>query len=220
MRRATAALLGGSLLAVGAPLGWSVLSDRGPEPYGRAAVERLAAPPPTSPALTPRGVGTASARLADLVLPVDARSDPPVELVLPGQAVPLDRVGLDDRRQVVVPPDVRRAGWYEPGPAPGAPAGSAVLVGHVDDREQGLGAFAEVRALAAGDRIEVRTASGRTLPYDVVSLEQFPKQEAPMDRLFSPDGPHRLVLITCAGAFDPVTRGYADNVAVTAVPGQ
>jgi hypothetical protein len=39
-----------------------------------------------------------------------------------------------------------------------------------------------------------------------------------MDRLFSPEGPHRLVLISCAGAFDPATRSYADNVAVTAVP--
>ena len=64
----------------------------------------------------------------------------------------------------------------------------------------------------------MRTASGRTLSYDVVSLEQFPKSEAPMTRLFDQDGPHRLVLISCAGAFDPATRSYADNVAVTAVP--
>jgi hypothetical protein len=75
-----------------------------------------------------------------------------------------------------------------------------------------------VRGLAAGDQIEVRTASGRSLSYDVVSLEQFPKSEAPMDRLFAQQGPHRLVLISCAGAFDPATRSYADNVAVTAVP--
>jgi hypothetical protein len=132
--------------------------------------------------------------------------------------VPLDPVGLDARRQVVVPRDVRRAGWYEPGVPPGAPAGSAVLVGHVDDRRQGLGAFAEVRELVAGDLIEVRTASGRRLSYEVLSLEQFPKSEAPMTRLFDQEGPHRLVLISCAGEFDAATRSYADNVAVTAVP--
>ena len=213
MRRATAALLGGSLLAVGGPVGWYATSDRAPEPYGASVVERFGEPAPA-----PQGVGTASARLADLVLPADPRADPPVEVRFAGLAVPVDRVGLDGRRQVVVPEDVRRAGWYEPGVAPGAAAGSAVLVGHVDDREQGLGAFAEVRRLAAGDQIEVRTASGRSLSYDVVSLEQFPKSEAPMTRLFDQDGPHRLVLISCAGAFDPATRSYAENVAVTAVP--
>jgi hypothetical protein len=215
LRRATAALLGGSLLAVGSPTGWYALADRTPEPYGAALVEQLGEPARTA---APQGVGTSSARLVDLVLPVDPRADPPAEVRFAGLVVPVDRVGLDEQRQVVVPPDVRRAGWYGPGVAPGAPAGSAVLVGHVDDLQQGLGAFAEVRRLAAGDQIEIRTASGRTLAYDVVSLEQFAKSEAPMDRLFSQDGPHRLVLITCAGAFDPATRSYADNVAVTAVP--
>ena len=37
-----------------------------------------------------------------------------------------------------LPEDVDRVGWYRFGPAPGAD-GSAVLAGHVDDAEQGLG---------------------------------------------------------------------------------
>jgi hypothetical protein len=215
VRRATAALLGGSLLAVGVPAGWYGLADRDLVEYGSVAAERLARPPTAAGV---GGVGTTSARLADLRLPDDPRADPPVEVRVAGLVIPVDRVGLDAQRQVVVPRDVRRAGWYEPGVPPGAAAGSAVLVGHVDDREQGLGAFAEVRDLNAGDRIEVRTASGRTLSYDVVSLEQFPKSEAPMGRLFGQDGPHRLVLISCAGDFDAATRSYADNLAVTAAP--
>lgn len=133
-----------------------------------------------------------------------------------GQVAPVDRVGLDPDRQVVVPDDVRRAGWYEPGPAPGAAAGSVVLVGHVDDRSQGLGTFAGLRELVAGDLIEVGTAAGEVLVYDVVSLEQVPKAEAPMNRLFAADGPHRLVLISCGGDFDG--GSYTDDVVVTAVP--
>ena len=39
-----------------------------------------------------------------------------------------------------------------------------------------------------------------------------------MSRLFTTQGPHRLVLVSCGGAFDPVRRTYADNVVVTAVP--
>ena len=93
-----------------------------------------------------------------------------------------------------------------------------VLVGHADDADQGLGTFAGLRELAAGDEVVVRTASGRDLVYDVVSFERFAKAEVPMDRLFTTQGPHRLVLISCGGAFDPVRRTYADNVVVTAVP--
>jgi hypothetical protein len=116
LRRATAALLGGSLLAVGIPTGWYALAERDPEPYGTAVVEQLGAP---AAAAAPQGIGTASARLADLVLPADPRADPPAELRFAGLVVPVDAVGLDAQRQVVVPPDVRRAGWYEPGVAPG-----------------------------------------------------------------------------------------------------
>ena len=39
-----------------------------------------------------------------------------------------------------------------------------------------------------------------------------------MTRLFTRDGPHRLVLISCAGRFDERTGSYADNLVVTAVP--
>jgi len=211
VRRALVALVGGLVLAVGGPVGWLLLTDRDPEPYGADAVAELTAEAPGS-GLVPQTVRTNSAKLADVAPPLD----PPVEVRFGGLVAPVDRVGVDADRQVVVPDDVRRAGWFEPGPAPGAAAGSAVLVGHVDDRTQGLGTFAGLRDLVAGDLIEVRTAAGDALAYDVVSLEQFPKAEAPMTRLFAPDGPHRLVLISCGGDF--VGGSYTDNVVVTAVP--
>ena len=221
MRRAALALVSGVLLATAAPGGWLLL--RGGDEYGAAAVEALVDPvPPTVPAPLAPGPGTvgagqvatASARLSDVVDP----RDPPREVRFAGRAARVDEVGLDDARQVVVPDDVRRAGWYAPGPQPGDRAGSAVLVGHADDADQGLGTFAGLRELAAGDGVVVRTASGRDLIYDVVSFERFAKAEVPMDRLFTTQGPHRLVLVSCGGAFDPQRRTYADNVVVTAVP--
>ena len=36
--------------------------------------------------------------------------------------------------------------------------------------------------------------------------------------VFSPRGAPRLVLITCAGPYDPARGGYRDNLVVTAVP--
>lgn len=215
MRRAVVALVGGLVLAVGAPVGWLLLADRDPDTYGADAVAELtteqAAEAPGS-GLDLGTVRTTSARLADVAPPLD----PPVEVRFDGRVAAVDDVGLDADRQVVIPDDVRRAGWYEPGPVPGADVGSAVLVGHVDDRTQGLGTFAGLRDLIAGDLIEVRTAAGGVLAYDVVSLEQFAKTEVPMARLFATDGPHRLVLISCGGDF--ADGSYSDNVVVTAVP--
>ena len=233
MRRATAALVGGLLLAIVAPGGW-LLQGGGEQPdvFGAAAAQSLRVPTsapatPTAPAPPAPGTGavgpalpaptsapTTSARLADVVDP----RDPPAQVRFAGRAAPVDPVGLDAARQVVVPEDVRRAGWYAPGPQPGDRAGSAVLVGHADDADQGLGTFAGLRELEAGDEVVVRTASGRELAYTVVSFERFAKAEVPMDRLFTTQGPHRLVLVSCGGAFDPVRRTYADNVVVTAVP--
>ena len=221
MRRAALALVSGVLLATAAPGGWLLL--RGGDEYGAAAVEALADPvPPTVPVPLAPGTGTvgapqvatSSARLVDVVDP----RDPPAEVRFADRSAPVDAVGLDAARQVVVPEDVRRAGWYAAGPQPGDRAGSAVLVGHADDADQGLGTFATLRDLRPGNEVVVRTASGRELAYSVVSFERFAKAEVPMDRLFTTQGPHRLVLVSCGGAFDPVRRTYADNVVVTAVP--
>ena len=231
MRRATGALVGGLLLAAAAPGTWLLGGGAEADGFGSAAAQSLRASPspsapaaPTAPAPPAPGTGavgppapapaTASARLVDVVDP----RDPPAEVRFAGRSAPVDAVGLDRDRQVVVPEDVRRAGWYAAGPQPGDRTGSAVLVGHADDAEQGLGTFAGLRELVAGDEVVVRTASGRDVVYDVVSFERFAKAEVPMDRLFTTQGPHRLVLVSCGGAFDPDRRTYADNVVVTAVP--
>jgi hypothetical protein len=36
------------------------------------------------------------------------------------------------------------------------------------------------------------------------------------EKLFGPDGPHRLVLVTCGGEYVGGTDGYEDNRIVTA----
>ena len=221
MRAAALALLAGSLLSVGAPAAWWAQDVRDRE-FGAPVAERLAdpqlaAPPPPTPAAVPaspstrRDVPTRPALLEDVV-------DPPVAVRLDGTTVPVDPVGLDPDRQVVVPEDVRRAGWYASGPQPGDRAGSAVLVGHADDATQGLGTFARLRELPRGAEVVVRTAQGDDLAYEVVSRERFRKAEVPMTRLFTRTGAPRLVLISCGGEFDAETRTYSDNVVVTAVP--
>lgn len=143
----------------------------------------------------------------------------PVSLSLPALGVDATvvPVGVTGNGEMEVPRDVGTVGWYRFGPAPGSPAGSAVITGHVDDVNQGPGAFARLGDLQPGDPLSVVDADGRTLSYTVLAREQWPKSQVPLDRLFDRGGEPRLVLITCGGAFDETVLGYDDNIAITAV---
>jgi len=116
-----------------------------------------------------------------------------------------------------LPEDVDRVGWYRFGPAPGA-GGSAVLAGHVDERDQGLGVLAALRATPIGAEVLVTDAAGAVTRWRVVSRETVQKQALPLDRLFTRDGPPRLVLVTCGGPFLPELGSYRDNLVVVAEP--
>ncbi len=126
-------------------------------------------------------------------------------------------VGVTDTGEMEVPHDVSEVGWYRYGPAPGAPEGSAVLTGHVDDYRQGVGVFARIGDLNPGDVVQVADESGATREFTVVSREEWAKSEVPLARLFDRGGAGRLVLITCGGTFNDATLGYDDNIAITAV---
>jgi sortase (surface protein transpeptidase) len=144
----------------------------------------------------------------------------PAGLRLPaiGVTAAIVPVGVDDRGEMAVPPDVRTVGWYRFGPRPGSGSGSAVLAGHVDDRLQGRGAFFALADLDVGDVVQIDLPDSGRLEHRVRSVERIPKSALPVDRLFTRTGPAVLVLITCGGAFDPAARSYRQNVVVTAEP--
>jgi len=116
-----------------------------------------------------------------------------------------------------VPHDISRPGWWRDGAAPGDRHGAILVAGHVDSASRGAGAFFALRTARRGTRIELRTRDGRTLRYRVVSVELMRKEALPTD-VYSRRGRPRLVLVTCGGPFDSVTRHYRDNIVVTAVP--
>ncbi|MEO9139281.1 MAG: class F sortase [Jatrophihabitans sp.] len=127
-------------------------------------------------------------------------------------------VGVLADGDMEIPEDIDTVGWYRFGSAPGASAGSIVIVGHVDSAERGEGAFFRLRNVSKGAPITVVTGDGHVFRYRVVGLEQYPKTAVPLDALFSRGGSPRLTLITCGGSFDASQRSYRDNVVVTAVP--
>jgi sortase (surface protein transpeptidase) len=175
----------------------------------------VAAPDGTKAAAEPRPV-TRSARIADLD---QAPTAIPERLRIPqlDVAAAIVTVGVDNDGEMTVPEDVGDVGWYRHGPAPGEP-GAAVIAGHVDSREQGRGAFFDLRRLDVGARVEVTDSAGDVQRFDVVARRTYDKATLPADTLFSRSGPSQLVLVTCGGTFDSDERSYRDNVVIYAQP--
>lgn len=221
MRPAAASAVLGLALAVGAPTAWVLTRPEAAAgiPVGQA----LPAPAPAAGAGT--GTDTGSSGTGPTVLARDAAPQaarsavPPDRISAPALGVdaPVDAVGISPDGQMELPEDVSRVGWYRFGPEPGA-GGSAVLAGHVDDREQGPGALFGLRDAAVGDELTVTDAAGTATRWRVVSRELITKQVLPVDRIFARDGAPRLTLITCGGPFLPEYRSYRDNVVVVAEP--
>lgn len=132
--------------------------------------------------------------------------------------IPVVAVGVTGNGTMRVPEDVRIAGWYRFGPKPGDPHGSAVISGHVNDREQGPGAFGILTRVTEGEPVVVTMADGSSVRYRISARTLVDKGTAPMPDLFRRHGAPRLTLITCGGPLEPSTHNYRDNIVVTAVP--
>ena len=126
-------------------------------------------------------------------------------------------VGVLPGGELQLPEDPTVVGWWASSAPIGALSGSVVVAGHVDSRRYGLGTFAVLHELRAGDDVRLVADDGVERRYVVTTVEQTPKAALPSD-LLSRSGPPRLVLITCGGDFDDTTRHYHDNVIVVATP--
>ena len=177
-------------------------SDALPGPGSSAPADEPPTAPPSGEAPEPPAPSAAPVSLA--VPAIDVESD-------------LMTLGLNPDGTVEVPPLERddKAGWYEPGPAPGD-VGPAIVLGHVDSQRWGPGVFFDLGALEQGDEISVDRADGSVVVFAVDRVEVHPKDDFPTIAVYgNTDGPE-LRLITCGGAFDPVARSYEDNVIVFA----
>ncbi|MFX4293270.1 class F sortase [Streptomyces bohaiensis] len=151
--------------------------------------------------------------------PDSAAAPDPVRVHAPrvGLDAPVTAVGVDDDGGAAVPTDPRVAGWYRFGPAPGAAAGSAVLMGHVDSATGDLGEFAALYDLRPGDTVRVDRDGGAVpVEYRVTARETVPADALP-DRVFDRGGDPVLTLVTCAPPYDG-RDGYRNTLLVTAVP--
>ncbi|MBW3667290.1 MAG: class F sortase [Actinobacteria bacterium] len=139
------------------------------------------------------------------------RADPTV-LHIPAIGVESELValGLDVDKTIEVPEDFSVAGWYRHRARPGE-VGPMVILGHVDSFE-GPAVFFELNRLQAGDLVELTRSDGRIAVYEITSVEQFPKDDFPTDRVYDWSNAATLRLVTCGGNFDRDRRSYDDNV--------
>jgi hypothetical protein len=232
--RATAILVASVALVLGSFVAWVMLRDQGvgndlaQVTAARTAVEdrsQRSEPRPQPPVETPAepAVATITGGLVDAtVIPAPAAVTPPQRVSIPsvGIDLPIIDTGVAPDGQMELPDDPGLVGWYRFGPLPGDPTGSAVLGGHVDSIEYGVGPLSRLPSVQPGADVMVTAADGRLLRYQVRSVERIYKAALPVDRIFAPDGPHQLTVITCGGRFLGTGLGYEDNIVVVAVPAQ
>jgi hypothetical protein len=146
-------------------------------------------------------------------LTTETRPGVPTSMAIPSLHVdaPVERVSATPTGIEV--PRIGRAGWFEAGPRPGEP-GRSVIIGHLDGATV-PGVFQHVPDIAKGSEIVVRDADGGVHAYSVVGKVQVPKASFPAETVYGPSKRPVLVLITCAGVWEPEI-GYSDNVIVYA----
>lgn len=151
--------------------------------------------------------------------PSQVESERPTRLVLAsGTAVPVHVASTDGGGQLVLPSNVRHAGWWDGGARLGDPLGSIVIAAHVDSFTQGLGAFAELLSAHPGQRLRLSSPHlART--YRITIAHLVPKDQVNQSSpLYTGPSQGRLVLITCGGSYDARRGGYQDNFVAIAVP--
>jgi LPXTG-site transpeptidase (sortase) family protein len=128
--------------------------------------------------------------------------------------VPVATVG----RELVVPEDPGRVGWWDGSSYVGDPYGSTVIAGHVDVVDRGLGFFYRLWNIKVGERV-VLSAGHLRQAYKITAIRQVARTDLVDDEeVFDIGGPPRLVLITCAGDFRADRGGYSRNLIVVARP--
>ncbi len=175
----------------------------------------------STPALRPVAAGVAAlpAPTGSIVAPPQSAAAPvasPVSLTIPliGVKTNLITLGLAAGGAMQVPSSATVAGWFTGSPRPGS-VGSSIIVGHVDN-DHVAGVFFRLPELKKGDDVFVGRADGTTAEFRVTEVQQYPKDDFPTERVYGPTPDAELRLITCGGAFDPVTRHYLSNIIVYA----
>ncbi|MBW1600313.1 class F sortase [Streptomyces sp. JJ38] len=164
--------------------------------------------------------GAVDAESPEADYPVMPRSAP-TRLYLPQIGADIEVFGADAEPDGTPPvpdkDDADRAAWWRGGPSPGE-QGPALLIGHLDSKK-GAAAFAGVGSLEPGAEVVVERKDGSTVIFAVDSVEQYPKDDFPNERVYGPTENPQLRLITCGGTWTKKDGYDANIVAFASIKG-
>jgi sortase (surface protein transpeptidase) len=178
--------------------------------------------PPTSPDAAisrgPERLSGSTTRAATQSRADRGEPGPPRMLAIPrlDLKMPITSVTVDDTGAMAVPTRPTEIGWYAYGPRPGSARGSAVLGGHVDSREYGVGPLVALKQLRRGDDIVI-TTNRSTERFRVSTIRLIGKRDLDLRDMFTREGQPLLRILTCGGTYRR-SGGYQANVVVTARP--
>lgn len=127
----------------------------------------------------------------------------------------IQRVGVDQNKQVAVPDNINMAGWFVDSVTP-SQKGLSIIDGHVSGRYHDA-IFKNLVNLKVGDHFQVTLGNGRVLDYKVINIQSVSVAQAP-SVLFSQDPKvsSQLNLITCGGNYDESQKSFDHRVIVGA----
>ncbi len=177
-----------------------------------SATSPAAAPTPTSEPLP-------VAQLTEVPLvPTESPAEPHVpimRLVIPaiGVDAEVETRSVDSDGAMQTPGGPAVVSWYDFSSQP-QDDGNAVFAGHLDYAGYGPAVFWDLRALAAGDVIEVHQQDGNIVQYRVTEVRPFAATDD-AGEVVSSKGRPTITLITCDGTFDSNQRAYDQRLVVT-----
>ncbi len=141
----------------------------------------------------------------------------PVHLRIPSINVDVDfsaPLGLKPNREVEVPKEYDRVGWYKYGPTPGE-LGPAVVFGHVDSVD-GAAIFYSLGQVKPGDSVFVTRADGTTAEFEITAFERVEQDAFPTQKVYGNIDHAGLRLVTCTGTYNKGELRYTHNLIVYA----
>lgn len=130
----------------------------------------------------------------------------------------IQKMGVDQHKQVAVPTNIHLGGWFVNSVRP-AQSGLSVIVGHVNGRKSDDGIFKNLDKLKEGDQFSVEFGNGEERQFVVKTVQSYDVASA-ANYLFSqsPDASSQLNLVTCGGTYDKAAKTYNKRVIVTSEP--
>lgn len=141
----------------------------------------------------------------------------PLELEIPALKLRANivEVGKDEEGNMDVPKNVKEIGWYGLGYNPGE-LGHAVLSGHVTSRLGLPAVFRDLKKVEIGDEFILYGAANKKMTFEVVEINIYDYENAPLEKVFGKSEVPMVNLITCdTGIW--LGNSYQDRLVVSGI---